>query len=450
MGPTNIALVRLFNADQQLREAQGRLDATSRSVRIQERKVNDLAEKQRLAQAKHRELQSKSAQLELDLKTRDAHIDKLRAQQQTANTNKEYQTFLVEINTQKVDRAKVEEETMRAMEAVEKAGAEAGSLAQQVEAERAKLATMSAQIGDAVAKLQAEVDALRPAREAAAAAVPPRARQEFERLADRYEGESMSALARPDRRREEYLCTACNMDLVADVYNKLHSRDEIVFCPSCRRMLFIPEDLPPEAAVGMAAAKAASKSEGGTEPKAPRAPRAKSDKPRATRASGAAAKAALASTEPRAKGELGEMLTAAQGESVRAAVKLGFTPVECAVTIDGKLAGYYKAQDPGHLERIIRFRMNEIGMPGSIDVAPRAKAEETPAAPDTAPAPAAGEASPAAPAAEPASNPAAPVADAGAPATTGMVAAESSDPAASESDAQPTEQTSTSASPAEG
>jgi hypothetical protein len=39
------------------------------------------------------------------------------------------------------------------------------------------------------------------------------------------------------------------MELVTDIYNKLHSRDELVFCPSCRRILYIPEDLPPETAV---------------------------------------------------------------------------------------------------------------------------------------------------------------------------------------------------------
>ena len=39
------------------------------------------------------------------------------------------------------------------------------------------------------------------------------------------------------------------MSLVTDVYNKLHSRDELVFCPSCRRILYIPEDLPPQTAI---------------------------------------------------------------------------------------------------------------------------------------------------------------------------------------------------------
>ena len=33
MGPSNVALVKLFEADQKLREAQGRLDATTRMAR---------------------------------------------------------------------------------------------------------------------------------------------------------------------------------------------------------------------------------------------------------------------------------------------------------------------------------------------------------------------------------------------------------------------------------
>ena len=60
---------------------------------------------------------------------------------------------------------------------------------------------------------------------------------------------SIDRLRELKRRREEYVCTSCNMDLVADVYNRLHTRDDLVFCPSCRRILYIPEDLPPEAAV---------------------------------------------------------------------------------------------------------------------------------------------------------------------------------------------------------
>jgi uncharacterized protein len=249
MGPTNVALVKLYQADQQLRAAQSRLDAASRDVRIQQRRVDDLSERLRLAQSQLMEARSQQGQIELDLKSRDTHIDKLRTQQQNAKNNKEYQAFLVEINTEKLDKNKVEDELIRLMEQVEKSQKEVADLSTQLESERARLLATQQQIGDKLATLKEDIEALKLPREEAAAAVPDKARDIFERLAEHHEGEALSAMGKPDRRREEYVCTACNMELVTDVYNKLHSRDELLFCPSCRRILYIPEDLPPETAV---------------------------------------------------------------------------------------------------------------------------------------------------------------------------------------------------------
>jgi uncharacterized protein len=249
MGPTNIALVKLFRADQQLRAAQQRLDSTTRSVRIQERRVNDTAEKLRSAQQRLREQQSQAAQLELDLKSRDEHIEKLRRQQQDTRSNREYQAFLVEINTAKVDRGKVEDQTIKAMEAVEQEQAHVKELQTMLETEQAKLADLKQEISGKTTELQADVERLQPMRDEAASAVSVKARHLFERLSERYEGEAMAALAKPNSRREEYVCTACNMSLVPDIYNRLHARDEPVLCPSCQRLLYIPADLPVETAV---------------------------------------------------------------------------------------------------------------------------------------------------------------------------------------------------------
>jgi predicted nucleic acid-binding Zn-ribbon protein len=351
MGPTNVALVKMYRADVALREAQARLDAAARNVRIQERRVKDLDEKLKLAQTHLKEQQAQAGQLDLDLRTRDAHIEKLRTQQQTAKNNKEYQAFLVEINTAKVDRNKVEDDAMKVLEAVELEQNEVAAMQAQLQGEQQKLQTLQQESRDTVTRLQADVDALRPAREEAAAATPPKAREAFDRLADRFEGEAMAAVAKPDRRREEYLCTACNMSLVVDVYNKLHTRDELVFCPSCRRILYIPEDLPPEAAIGT--------SRGGPGP---------------TKRKAATPKA---SQEPRAKGKWGELLAAAQGESVKAAIDAGNDPVSLQVSINGELAGNYKGKSRENLERVIQFRMQESGMTGNVQVLDAAQQPST-------------------------------------------------------------------------
>src|SRR3954470_22410537 len=154
MGPTNVALVNYYRADQRVREAQSRLDAATKDVRIQERKVNDLGEKHKLASAKLKEMQSRQGQLDLDLKSRDAHIEKLRTQQQNAKNNKEYQAFLVEINTEKVDKNKIEEQLLDLMGQVEKSQTEAKDLAAQLESETNKLATLKQEIGGKLTSLQ--------------------------------------------------------------------------------------------------------------------------------------------------------------------------------------------------------------------------------------------------------------------------------------------------------
>jgi predicted nucleic acid-binding Zn-ribbon protein len=352
MGPTNVALVRLFRADQKVREAQAQLDAATKHVRVQERRLNDLSEKHRLGAARLMEVQAKVGEYDLDLKTRDAHIEKLRTQQQTITNAKQYQTFLMEINTEKVDRAKVEEEAMKVMEVAEKAQKEQAELTALLASEQSKLTEMRAQIGDRIATLQAGIDALIPDRDAAAAEVPPKAREMFDRLAQRLEGEALSAIAKPDRRREEYVCTACNMDLVTDVYNKLHARDEMVFCPSCRRILYIPDDLPPEVAVKTKAAPRKS----------------------ASSKSGASSGGSQRREDP-----ISKMVTKAAGESVQNAVAAGNEPGEFEVIVDGRVLGIFKGQSAENLQRTAQFCLSEAGISAAIQVVDK---HEMPASPN--------------------------------------------------------------------
>ncbi len=156
---------------------------------------------------------------------------------------------LCSAESEKVDKVKVEDELLRLMEQVEKLQGEAKTLAAQADAEQQKLASMREQITGKLAELKVEIDQLKPARDSAAAGIPPKTLEIFEKLCKRFDGEAMAAIEKPDRRVEEYNCGACNMWMAADIYNRLHSRDDAVFCPSCRRFLFIPDDLPPEEAI---------------------------------------------------------------------------------------------------------------------------------------------------------------------------------------------------------
>lgn len=262
MGPTNVALLKLYEAETHLRDAQRKLDSATRNVRLQQRKVDDLTTRQQNAADDLIKQRAKGGELDLEIKSKDEKVEHLRQQQASAQTNREYQAFLIEINTHKMDKAKIEEDALKIMEAVEALQKESESLAQQLQVESAKLVELRGSIDDRVRQLSAEVEAARPARDAAAQAVPPTARLLFERLADRYEGEAMEPIDKPHPKREEYVAMICNVDLTVDIYNRLHSRDELIGCPSCGRLLYIPADLVPEKAVHKPKEKKARKPKG--------------------------------------------------------------------------------------------------------------------------------------------------------------------------------------------
>ena len=52
----------------------------------------------------------------------------------------------------------------------------------------------------------------------------------------------MAALQRIHPRRDDYVCSGCNITVSLEVVNALHSRDEIQACKSCGRILFIDRD----------------------------------------------------------------------------------------------------------------------------------------------------------------------------------------------------------------
>lgn len=259
MGPTNVALVKLFQADTKYRQAQSRYEAASRDVKIQQRRLDELQARLDATNLQLREQQVRSSNTDLDIKAREERIDKLRQQQQTAKNNKEYQNFLIQINTEKVDKSKVEDEMIKAMSSVETLQAESTQLALQVEAEKQKLQAMKERITEKLTAIQGEIDQLKPGRDTAAQGVQPDLLQSYEKLAERFEGEAMASIIKPDDRVEEYACGACNMSLVVDLYNRLHTRDEPLYCPSCRRLLYIPESLTPETALNNNKKKPAKK-----------------------------------------------------------------------------------------------------------------------------------------------------------------------------------------------
>jgi predicted nucleic acid-binding Zn-ribbon protein len=250
LGPNYVATVKYHMAAQAFLAAEDKLKTATREVRGQQTRVDQL-EKQ-IADGHQRavELSAKAANLDGDVKAREARIEELRTRQANITSAREYQAILVDISTQKIDKGKVEDEAIKAMDTAAKAHAEVDGLRNKLEIDKAKLQELLANVDARVTILKAEIETARTPMEEAAKVLPARYLEAYERAARAHDGDALAPLEKPNARTEEYVCSGCNTYLVTDIYNRIHNGDELVLCPNCGRILYIPDDLPPERAIG--------------------------------------------------------------------------------------------------------------------------------------------------------------------------------------------------------
>ena len=242
MGPFLTGLVRLQAIELDLTQLRRRMKTRQYAVKSQETKIAQ-------HQSEHDALHAQSTQkrkaydaLALQLKTNEQRIEKLRVDLNAAKTNKEYATLLTEINTQKADSAKTEEEALKILAEADGVKEQAEAVQQLVAAERAKLEEIKASSADEIARLQQMVQDLQSKRDAAAQAVAPDTLVLFDRLAEQYDGEALAVVHVTGRApRQTYSCGGCYMTLNAEHANALASRDELRQCDNCRRILYLDE-----------------------------------------------------------------------------------------------------------------------------------------------------------------------------------------------------------------
>jgi len=240
MGPVLNGLVKLQSVENRLRAAKAKLARCRRSVIIQENQVRTL---QSAIEAKKEETQLTKVQcdrLELELKTRDAQVDKLRASLNNAKTNKEYAAVLTQLNTTKADNSKIETQILELMKAIEADEEEVASIRAQIDEQkkvldetRKKAEASAATHEDEIAKIQAEWDD-------AAKSLPAEALEAFRRVAETYDGEAVVMVDQPEG-KGAYSCGGCFMGVTAEVVNMLMTRDEIIRCSNCTRILVLDE-----------------------------------------------------------------------------------------------------------------------------------------------------------------------------------------------------------------
>jgi hypothetical protein len=178
-------------------------------------------------------------EVDVELRGRAAHIDKLRQDLNSVRTNKEYAAVLSQLNTEKADLSRVEARAYELMAAVEARKKAVAEREQALQTETARLQNARAQLEVTQKSFSDRLAALDKQRAQAAGQVDREALDLFNRVSERYEGEVMARVVRVNPRRDEFLCEGCNMALAAERANALLTRDELHTCSNCGRLLYI-------------------------------------------------------------------------------------------------------------------------------------------------------------------------------------------------------------------
>ena len=240
MATTIAALLDLQSVERELAQVRARLKTRANAVDFQKQHLSQLRTDFEALHQKSLERRREADRFELDLKTDEEKVSKLRGLLSTARTNKEYAAVLTQLNTIKADNAKIEDKALKLLQDIDAIKAEADKVQEQITAEEKRLAETGATSNGEITRLNGMLDELNARRDEAAKGVPPKALMIFERLARSYDGDAMAVVEKHGKKPpHDYVCGGCFMSLTAEHVNALQVRDEIRLCDNCGRILYL-------------------------------------------------------------------------------------------------------------------------------------------------------------------------------------------------------------------
>jgi len=239
MGATLDALHRLQSIEDKLRFVREQIESKRRSVQARQRRVAKL--ERDLADIHHaiQRAQAEVDKFELDRKTREQNLAKLREDLNRTKNNKEYVAIRTQLNITKADVLRLEDSALAFMARVDEERKKETGIQASLAKEQTHVADLAQVAREAEAKLTSDLKDWEGKRAAAVGQVPPSVLTIFERACERHDGEAMAALEKVHPKRAEYACSGCNMSIPLEVINALQSRDEVQLCQTCSRILYL-------------------------------------------------------------------------------------------------------------------------------------------------------------------------------------------------------------------
>jgi len=182
------------------------------------------------------DIQKERRRLEMELMGVESRIQKYQGQLAEVKTNKEYQAMVHEIDGCKAERATLDEKILLDMEAAEKTQAAARVHDERLREKRQETEKGRQALRERMTGLQAEKQRLEGERESLQKTIPARMIDPFLKISKQRKGLGLVPV------RGE-LCGGCHVRVMPKLIQEIRRSTFLITCDSCKRFLYVFEDL---------------------------------------------------------------------------------------------------------------------------------------------------------------------------------------------------------------
>jgi hypothetical protein len=221
----------LKNKINELEASQERRKLDVQKKKVQIEKGKDLAEK------KHEEkiaVQKEIDKKELDLKSNEGKITKYNVQLNSIKTNKEYSTLISEIGSKKADMSILEDEILNTMSRLEIANQEYEKVTKELRNEEESLNDLIKSVDADIKEADIEIEKIKNEQKKYIDLLDEHSLKNYNRLSNIKGGNAIVPVI-------GNVCGGCSMNVTTQTLNELMGGEDLVFCRSCSRILYLDE-----------------------------------------------------------------------------------------------------------------------------------------------------------------------------------------------------------------
>jgi len=237
MTVTTESLRELHRIHQQLRDLRERLDRGPKQIAARASNVTRLEEELAKAQDEAKAARVASDQKQLLLKSGESKIGELHVKLNGASSNREYQALKDQIAADEMANSVLADEILEMLERIDELDSAIAAARGKLEQAKQELEICRAQVRDQEESLKADVTRLEGELVEAEKSLPPDVLDSYRRIVAGKGAEAMAQV-------EGETCGGCYQHLTPNSMSSL-LMDHVVFCKSCGRLLYLPEDRSP-------------------------------------------------------------------------------------------------------------------------------------------------------------------------------------------------------------